>query len=79
MLTVGVSEAELNLSGLLDRVAQGEFVTITKQGQPVARLIPATPGNSADLKQVIEDLKEFRKGNRLNGLSIREMIEDGRK
>ncbi|MCB1004490.1 MAG: type II toxin-antitoxin system Phd/YefM family antitoxin [Acidimicrobiales bacterium] len=38
MVTVGVHEAKTNLSKLLQRVAGGEDVVITRSGVPVARL-----------------------------------------
>jgi prevent-host-death family protein len=41
MIEVGVHEAKTNLSQLLRRVAAGEEVTITRGGEPVARLVPA--------------------------------------
>ncbi len=37
-MTVGVHEAKTNLSRLLQRVAGGEDVIITRSGVPVARL-----------------------------------------
>jgi prevent-host-death family protein len=41
MAEVGVHEAKTNLSALLRRVAAGEEVVITSNGEPVARLVPA--------------------------------------
>lgn len=41
MIEVGVHEAKTTLSELLRRVAAGEEVTITRSGEPVARIIPA--------------------------------------
>jgi prevent-host-death family protein len=79
MITIGLSEAGSQLPNLVDRVAQGELITITKQGVPVARIVPVPNQNNSDLPQVIQDIKEFRKGRRLEGLSIREMIEEGRR
>jgi len=35
------TEAKAKLLGLLDEVAAGEVVEITKHGRPVARLVPA--------------------------------------
>lgn len=40
MITVGVHEAKTTLSELLRRVAAGEEVTITRGGDPIARLVP---------------------------------------
>jgi len=41
MAEVGVHEAKTTLSELLRRVATGEEITITSNGEPVARLVPA--------------------------------------
>ena len=40
MDSVGAFEAKTHLPRLLDRVARGESVTITRHGRPVARLVP---------------------------------------
>ena len=40
-MEVGVHEAKTTLSKLLKRVAAGEEVTITRGGEPVARLVAA--------------------------------------
>lgn len=39
--SVGVHEAKTHLSELLDDVAAGEEVLITRRGEPAARLVPA--------------------------------------
>lgn len=43
--SVGVHEAKTHLSRLLERVAGGEEIAITRRGEEVARLVPA-PGGS---------------------------------
>ena len=40
METIGAFEAKTHLPQLLERVARGESLTITKHGKPVARLVP---------------------------------------
>ena len=79
MQSVGSYEAKTHLPALLDRVAQGEQITITRHGVPVAMLVPASGAPRHDVRETIEAMLEFRKGNRLDGLSIREMIEEGRR
>ena len=37
---IGAYEAKTHLPRLLDRVARGESLTITRHGKPVARLVP---------------------------------------
>jgi prevent-host-death family protein len=45
VVTVGVHEAKTTLSELLRRVAAGEEVTITRDGDPIARLVPIQRGS----------------------------------
>jgi|SRR5271168_3893133 prevent-host-death family protein len=41
--TVGVRELRQNLSRYLERVKDGETLTVTERGQEVARLVPSGP------------------------------------
>jgi prevent-host-death family protein len=78
MKSVGVYDAKTNLPRLLDEVQAGETVTITKHGKPIARIVPI-PQVPSDIDETIEAIMEFRKGNRLDGLSIKDRIEEGRR
>ena len=49
MTEVSVFDAKNQLSALLDRVARGEEVTITRRGKPVARLVPTAPEERAEV------------------------------
>ena len=79
MITVGTFEAKTHLSALLDKVAGGEEVTITKHGKPIARLISAEKADQADVDRAVARLREFRKGTTLGGLSWKELRDEGRK
>jgi prevent-host-death family protein len=79
MQTVGAYEAKTHLPALLDRVAQGEQITITRHGVPVALLVAPPDARKGDVQAAIRDLVEFRKGHRLDGVSVRELIEEGRR
>jgi prevent-host-death family protein len=80
MESVGAYEAKTHLPQLLDRVARGEEICITRHGRPIARLVPEAALPSADIRTVIAEIKEFRKGRTLGGdLTIRELIEEGRR
>ena len=81
METVGSLEAKADLPRLLERVAKGEEFMITEHGKPVARIVPPQAAPEwRDVRQVIAELKAFSKGNNLGeGLTIREMIEEGRR
>jgi prevent-host-death family protein len=82
-MTVGAYEAKTHLGELLERVAKGERITITKHGVPVAVLQPPDSAPRKDARLVIADLRRFRDGQRANGLlatqaEIKEWIEEGR-
>lgn len=79
METVGAYEAKTHLPKLLERVLNGERITITKHGIPVAVLQPLDPAKKVDTKSVIVEIKKFRDKHRLGGTSIRDMIEEGRR
>ena len=78
MRTVGAYEAKTHLGQLLDEVAQGHTITITRHGVPVAVLAPAPAKPRRDLDEMIAAWKETRKRITLGGLSIRELIDEGR-
>lgn len=80
MKAVGSFEAKAHLPQLLERAAKGEEITITEHGKPVARVVPVVPETPRpDVRAAVEAMKQFRKGRSLGGLSIREMIEEGRR
>ncbi len=79
MKTVGSYEAKTHLPRLLDEVAKGEEITITKHGVPVAVLVPPPEARRRSVGEVIEEIKEFRKGKTLGGLKIKDLVEEGRR
>lgn len=79
MITVETSEAEASFATLLDRVAGGEEVTITKDGEPVARLVPASTAGREHVDDVIAKLKALRRGTTLEALSWKELRDEGRR
>jgi prevent-host-death family protein len=80
MITVSYCEARTHLSKLLDEVARGKRILITRRGNPAALLTPPYEESHKDVKQVIAEMKALRRGNTLGkGLSIRDLIEEGRR
>lgn len=79
MRTIGAYEAKTHLPRLLDEVAKGERIVITKHGTPVAVLVPPGPAAVEDADAVMKWMREFRTGHRLGDVTIRELIEDGRR
>lgn len=79
MRSIGAYEAKTHLPRLLDEVAGGERITITKHGRPVAMLVPPGPATTVDAEALMRWMREFRKGHPLDGVTIRELIDDGRR
>jgi prevent-host-death family protein len=79
MSEIGAFEAKTHLPRLLERVQKGERFVITKHGHPVAELIPFRERDSGKIRAAIDDLKAFQQAHSLGGLSVREMIEEGRR
>ena len=79
MTEVGAYEAKTHLPKLLERVEKGERFVITRHGKPVAELVPVAKRDPDKIRKAIEDLKAFQKDHSLGGLSVREMITEGRK
>lgn len=79
MPEVGAFEAKTHLPKLLERVQRGERFVITKHGHPVAELVPFRKRDPDKIRAAIEALKAFQETHSLDGLSVRGLIEAGRK
>ncbi|MBI2822225.1 MAG: type II toxin-antitoxin system prevent-host-death family antitoxin [Acidobacteria bacterium] len=82
MKSIGAFEAKTHLSALLDRVAKGERITITKHGVPAAMLVPmAEPRSRArhSHKEIVEGMRALRQQVNPGTMSVREMVEEGRR
>ena len=68
MREVGAFEAKNKLGTLLDWVASGEEVLITRHGKAVARLVPATPTfDWGKARMAARGLIEASRGIKLGG------------
>jgi prevent-host-death family protein len=82
MTTIGFYEARTHLAKLLDEVARGKRILITRRGKPAALLLPPPPETEPDVRDVIQQMKEFRRrqGPTLGpGVTIRDLIDEGRR
>jgi prevent-host-death family protein len=82
MGSIGSFEAKTHLPALLERVVQGERITITKRGIPVALLVPIENAPLIDRKRAIAELKAFGRdrGRELpEGMTVRDLIDAGRR
>jgi prevent-host-death family protein len=79
--TVGAYEAKTHLPELLQRVARGDTVLITRRGVPVAQLVAPTVPARPDPEDVIDDLIAYSREQQrtLEGTTVRELIEEGRR
>jgi len=77
--TVGAYEAKTHLSQLLDEVAAGHTVAITRHGVEVARLVPAMDSRRMKPSEAVAALRAARRGVRLQGITVRSLIDEGRR
>ena len=73
------SEAKTRLPRLLKHVQAGERFVITRHIRPVAELIPFRTPDVDKVQAAIDDLKALQRTHDLGGLSMRQMIEEGRR
>ena len=80
MKTVGSNEVRTHLPQLLDEVARGATITITRRGVPVARLTPVK-SDKPDFRSIIKMMQDYsnQQNRMLCGTTIRELIEEGRR
>lgn len=84
MASVTAFEAKTRFGELLDRVAKGEEVVITRHDKPVARLVPEGAPRQEDVRRSVEGLRELQQRIRrrskaaLSDRDVRDAIERGR-
>ena len=79
MSEIGAFEAKTRLPQLLQRVEAGERFVITRHSRPVAELVPFRPRDPGKVRSAIDSLKEFQRTHSLDGLSVREIVEEARR
>ncbi|MBC8167570.1 MAG: type II toxin-antitoxin system prevent-host-death family antitoxin [Bryobacteraceae bacterium] len=77
---IGAFEATTHLASLLDRVAKGEKIIITRHGVPAALLVPVGPSEQKlSHKEIVEGMRELRKRVKPGTMSVRDMVNEGRR
>jgi prevent-host-death family protein len=80
MGTVKAVEARAHFSDLLNRVARGEKITITRYGAAVALLVPAEKIESKFTHtEIVEGMRALRERVRRGNISVREMVAEQRR
>ena len=84
MATVTAFEAKTRFGELLERVARGEEVVITRHDRPVARLVPEGGRRLDDVRRAVDGLRELqqrirrRSRAKLTDAEARSAIDEGR-
>jgi prevent-host-death family protein len=84
MAHVTAFEAKTRFGELLERVAKGEEVVITKHDKPVARLIPEGAARLDDVRRSVQGLRDLqqqirrRSKAKLADREVRSAIDEGR-
>lgn len=78
MKEVGAYEAKTHLSELLNDVALGEIVIITRRGKPVAKIVPFE-SETENFEEIKERLYNLRNQVVEDKMPLRDMIEEGRR
>ena len=84
MATVTAFEAKTRFGELLERVAKGEEVVITRHDKAVARLVPEGAVRSDDVRRSVNGLRELQRHIRrrskakLTDREVRAAIDQGR-
>lgn len=80
METVGAFEAKTHLAALLDRVANGEKITITRNGIPAAVLVPvADAAARLSHREIVEGMRALRKRVKPGKMSVKDLVKEGRR
>ncbi|HET6467617.1 MAG TPA: type II toxin-antitoxin system prevent-host-death family antitoxin [Geminicoccaceae bacterium] len=79
MPDVTAYEAKTHFSRLLQRAANGERITITRHGVPVAELGPTAAARQREIEAAVERIRELRKGSRLGPeVTIADLLKERR-
>lgn len=78
---VGTFHAKTHFSQLLERVAKGEEITITKHDLPVARLVPVNRPSKAQVARIFQQMDALRQSlpKPKDKTSLKDLINEGRR
>lgn len=78
--TVGAYEAKTHFSRLLDEVAAGKTITITRNGNAVAQIVPVE-GRRERIARLREESRDLRRriGGSFTAAEIKSWVEEGRR
>lgn len=77
--TVGAYEAKTHFAQLLERAERGEVITISRHGVSVAQLGPVAAPSIQSARNAADEIRRLRQGVRLDGLSLIDLKNEGRR
>ncbi|NBC34466.1 MAG: type II toxin-antitoxin system prevent-host-death family antitoxin [Alphaproteobacteria bacterium] len=82
MREIQADDATTDLAALLEAVAEGETLVITRGGSPVARLVPEEDYDQEKARKAVEDLQAWRKTLPRTDMTIEDILsarDEGRR
>jgi prevent-host-death family protein len=87
MSTITAFEAKTRFGELLDRVAKGEEIVITRHDKPVARIVPEGRRTLSEVQQAVAGLRDLQQEiadgsagrKKLTWKDFKSLVEQGRK
>jgi prevent-host-death family protein len=79
MRTIGSYELKTHLAAVLDAVEHGQTVIVTRHGKAIARITPNAEQKRERVKQAVEGLRTFSRTPLPKGVTIRNLITEGRR
>ena len=86
MATISAFDAKTRFGELLDRVAKGEEVIITRHDKPIARIVPEGARRLEDVRRAVAGLRQVqhlilartKSRAKISDREVRSAIEEGR-
>jgi antitoxin (DNA-binding transcriptional repressor) of toxin-antitoxin stability system len=69
-------ETDAHLPHLLELVARGDSITLTKEGVAVAMLVPTAASDRPDAREAVQELLKFRENHRLTQEEFQSIVVD---
>lgn len=79
MRTIGSYELKTHLAEVLDAVEHGQTVIVTRHGRQIARISPSAEESRRRARAAVDGLRKFPRTRLPKGVTIRSLIQEGRR
>jgi prevent-host-death family protein len=79
MRKIGSYELKTHLSEVLDAVEHGQSVLVTRHGKAIAQILPSDKAQRREANEAAEAIRNFPRGKLPKGITVRSLIEEGRR